>query len=155
MQRLNVLLSRPMSLLILIGNPRTLSKNEEFRHIIDKCRDRKTLVGSPYYLDENKTNEANGVTAAVNASRPNGHNNNNINRSMHIEDSQTLGQQLKRSNNRCHMYIHPNSHHYHQQQYQYHYHYQYQPRNLSNFETDHKYLFTNACAESLAFRMIR
>jgi len=49
-----------MSLLILIGNPRTLSKNEEFRHIIDICRDRKTLVGSPYYPDDNKTSVANG-----------------------------------------------------------------------------------------------
>lgn len=159
MQRLNVLLSRPMSLLILIGNPRTLSKNEEFRHIIDMCRDRKTLVGSPYYLDENKANEANGGAATVvNPSRPNGinHNNNNtnINRSLQIEDSQTtLGQQLKRSNNRCHRYIHFNPHLYHQQQYCYHY--QYQPQTLRNYETDHKCLFTNACAESLALRMIR
>lgn len=151
-----------MSLLILIGNPRTLSKNEEFRHIIDMCRDRKTLVGSPYYLDENKANEANGVAATVvNTSRPNGginNNNNNINininRSLHTEESQTtLGQQLKRSNNRCHRYIHLNPHVYHPQQFCYHY--QYQPQALRNFETDRKCLFTNACAESLALRMIR
>ncbi|KAH8418554.1 hypothetical protein KR222_000543, partial [Zaprionus bogoriensis] len=96
-RRLNVLLSRPMSLLILIGNPRTLSKNEEFRHIIDMCRDRKTLVGSPYYLDENKTNEANGGAAAVNLARNNGH---NTNRTTHIEDAQTLGQQFKRTTTR-------------------------------------------------------
>ncbi|XP_023037575.1 uncharacterized protein LOC6639688 isoform X2 [Drosophila willistoni] len=50
-RRLNVLLSRPMSLLILIGNPKTLSQNQDFRHIIEMCRDRKTLVGSPYFID--------------------------------------------------------------------------------------------------------
>ncbi|KAH8402341.1 hypothetical protein KR009_011436 [Drosophila setifemur] len=52
-RRLNVLLSRPMSLLILIGNPRTLSQNNDFRHIIELCRDRKTLVGVPYYREDN------------------------------------------------------------------------------------------------------
>ncbi|KRG05413.1 uncharacterized protein LOC6580910 isoform X2 [Drosophila mojavensis] len=79
-RRLNVLLSRPMSLLILIGNPRTLSKNQEFRHIIDMCRDRKTLVGSPYYPDDNKMNEANGGAAqAVNPTRSGFHPNKNQN----------------------------------------------------------------------------
>ncbi|KAH8309305.1 hypothetical protein KR059_008042 [Drosophila kikkawai] len=51
-RRLNVLLSRPMSLLILIGNPRTLSQNNDFRRIIEMCRDRKTLVGTPYFREE-------------------------------------------------------------------------------------------------------
>ncbi|EDV56098.2 uncharacterized protein Dere_GG22453 [Drosophila erecta] len=51
-RRLNVLLSRPISLLILIGNPRTLSQNKDFCHIIDMCRERNTLVGVPY-LNEN------------------------------------------------------------------------------------------------------
>ncbi|XP_068148123.1 LOW QUALITY PROTEIN: uncharacterized protein [Drosophila tropicalis] len=50
-RRLNVLLSRPKSLLILIGNPKTLSQNQDFRHIIEMCRDKKTLVGSPYFTD--------------------------------------------------------------------------------------------------------
>ncbi|KAH8236931.1 hypothetical protein KR038_000337 [Drosophila bunnanda] len=51
-RRLNVLLSRPISLLILIGNPRTLSQNNDFRRIIEMCRDRKTLVGMPYFREE-------------------------------------------------------------------------------------------------------
>ncbi|XP_043642316.1 uncharacterized protein LOC122612635 [Drosophila teissieri] len=51
-RRLNVLLSRPMSLLILIGNPRTLSQNNDFRHIIEMCRDRKTLVGVQYLSED-------------------------------------------------------------------------------------------------------
>ncbi|XP_032597081.1 uncharacterized protein LOC6569064 isoform X1 [Drosophila grimshawi] len=100
-RRLNVLLSRPMSLLILIGNPRTLSKNEEFRHIIDICRIRKTLVGSPYYPDDNKTNEANAQSDADNntnnlkngyrqkIARINNTNNNNC--------AQSLGQTFKRT----------------------------------------------------------
>ncbi|EDV37969.1 uncharacterized protein Dana_GF11149, isoform B [Drosophila ananassae] len=59
-RRLNVLLSRPMSLLILIGNPRTLSQNNDFRRIIELCRDRKTLVGVPYYREENNNGKQNG-----------------------------------------------------------------------------------------------
>ncbi|XP_023160074.2 uncharacterized protein LOC111592226 isoform X2 [Drosophila hydei] len=110
-RRLNVLLSRPMSLLILIGNPRTLSQNQEFRHIIDLCRDRKTLVGSPYYPDDNKTNEANGGAAqTVNPPRSgshpiNNHNNNNKNNSHHHRQQQTdataeetLAHSFKRTN---------------------------------------------------------
>ncbi|XP_017106936.2 uncharacterized protein [Drosophila bipectinata] len=61
-RRLNVLLSRPMSLLILIGNPRTLSQNHVFRRIIETCRDRKTLVGVPYYREENNPGKQNGQT---------------------------------------------------------------------------------------------
>ncbi|XP_030386001.1 uncharacterized protein LOC115632864 isoform X2 [Scaptodrosophila lebanonensis] len=52
-RRLNVLLSRPMSLLILIGNPRTLSQNKDFLYIIEKCRKNRTLIGSPYFKDDN------------------------------------------------------------------------------------------------------
>ncbi|XP_017054176.1 uncharacterized protein LOC108096803 [Drosophila ficusphila] len=63
-RRLNVLLSRPMSLLILIGNPKTLSQNNDFRRIIDMCRDRKTLVGSPYYCDDVNPNKQNGQSNA-------------------------------------------------------------------------------------------
>ncbi|XP_037716828.1 uncharacterized protein LOC119551516 [Drosophila subpulchrella] len=59
-RRLNVLLSRPMSLLILIGNPRTLSQNNDFRRIIEMCRDRKTLVGCPYYREDLNPNKQNG-----------------------------------------------------------------------------------------------
>ncbi|XP_017000701.2 uncharacterized protein [Drosophila takahashii] len=62
-RRLNVLLSRPMSLLILIGNPRTLSQNNDFRRIIEMCRDRKTLVGCPYYREEVNANKENGGPA--------------------------------------------------------------------------------------------
>lgn len=36
-RRINVLLSRSKLLLILIGNPITLSKNENFKYIIDQC----------------------------------------------------------------------------------------------------------------------
>lgn len=137
MQRLNVLLSRPMSLLILIGNPRTLSKNQEFRHIIDMCRDRKTLVGSPYYPDDNKTNEANGTaTQSGNPMRSGCNNNRQQPTDATHEDAQTLGQTFKRSNNRCHNY-------------QYHH-----QRNQRNRDSDHKCLYTNAYAGSLAFRMI-
>ncbi|XP_002138690.3 uncharacterized protein [Drosophila pseudoobscura] len=60
-RRLNVLLSRPMSMLIMIGNPRTLSQNPDFRRIIDLCRARRTLVGSPYYPDENGMKVVNGT----------------------------------------------------------------------------------------------
>ncbi|XP_017129698.1 uncharacterized protein LOC108147578 [Drosophila elegans] len=59
-RRLNVLLSRPMSLLILIGNPRTLSQNNDFRRIIEMCRDRNTLVGVPYYREDVNQNKQNG-----------------------------------------------------------------------------------------------
>ncbi|XP_030554711.1 uncharacterized protein LOC115758287 isoform X1 [Drosophila novamexicana] len=98
-RRLNVLLSRPMSLLILIGNPRTLSKNQEFRHIIDMCRDRKTLVGSPYYPDDNKTNEANGTaTQSGNPMRSGCNNNRQQPTDATHEDAQTLGQTFKRTN---------------------------------------------------------
>ncbi|XP_033152218.1 DNA-binding protein SMUBP-2 isoform X2 [Drosophila mauritiana] len=63
-RRLNVLLSRPISLLILIGNPRTLSQNSDFQHIIEMCRDRKTLVGVQYLNENcipNKKSGANNV----------------------------------------------------------------------------------------------
>ncbi|XP_062135558.1 uncharacterized protein LOC133845192 isoform X1 [Drosophila sulfurigaster albostrigata] len=101
-RRLNVLLSRPMSLLILIGNPRTLSKNDEFKHIIDMCRDRKTLVGSPYYPEDNKLSESSdgaGSGTAVKGSRTNGHVNN---RTPHTpppstEENSTLGHSFKRT----------------------------------------------------------
>ncbi|XP_034477048.1 uncharacterized protein LOC117783648 isoform X1 [Drosophila innubila] len=94
-RRLNVLLSRPMSLLILIGNPRTLSKNEEFRHIIDMCRDRKTLVGSPYYPDDNKTSEANGGAAVI-PTRSNGQVTSRLPPTI-TEETPTLGQSFKRT----------------------------------------------------------
>ncbi|XP_022223596.2 uncharacterized protein LOC111074918 [Drosophila obscura] len=60
-RRLNVLLSRPMSLLIMIGNPRTLSQNHDFRSIIELCRARRTLVGVPYFSDENGSKGVNGT----------------------------------------------------------------------------------------------
>uniref|UniRef100_A0A6P4EMT0 Uncharacterized protein LOC108041247 n=1 Tax=Drosophila rhopaloa TaxID=1041015 RepID=A0A6P4EMT0_DRORH len=63
-RRLNVLLSRPKSLLILIGNPRTLSQNNDFRRIIEMCRDRKTLVGVPYYQEDDKQNKQKGQKTA-------------------------------------------------------------------------------------------
>ncbi|XP_017069246.1 uncharacterized protein LOC108106578 [Drosophila eugracilis] len=59
-RRLNVLLSRPISLLILIGNPRTLSQNDDFRNIIEICRDHKTLVGVPYHPEDDNPNKQNG-----------------------------------------------------------------------------------------------
>ncbi|ALC41938.1 CG6701, partial [Drosophila busckii] len=94
-RRLNVLLSRPMSLLILIGNPRTLSKNDEFRHIIDMCRDRKTLVGAPYFPDDVKLNEANLTPNTPRSTGPR----QTQTQSTASEDLQSLGQTLKRSNN--------------------------------------------------------
>ncbi|KAH8300631.1 hypothetical protein KR018_000086, partial [Drosophila ironensis] len=87
-RRLNVLLSRPMSLLILIGNPRTLSQNNDFRHIIEMCRERKTLVGVPYYREENNPSKMNGqykVGASGGVRVPAG------------EPSPGLGQTLKRT----------------------------------------------------------
>ncbi|XP_039480377.1 uncharacterized protein LOC120444635 [Drosophila santomea] len=62
-RRLNVLLSRPISLLILIGNPRTLSQNSDFRHIIEMCRDRKTLVGVQYLSEDSIPTKTNGGAA--------------------------------------------------------------------------------------------
>ncbi|BFG03319.1 uncharacterized protein DMAD_02607 [Drosophila madeirensis] len=62
-RRLNVLLSRPMSLLIMIGNPRTLSQNHDFRRIIELCRARRTLVGVPYFLDETGSKVVNGAAS--------------------------------------------------------------------------------------------
>lgn len=37
-KRVNVLLSRAKCLMILIGNPESLGQNEDFQHIIDKCK---------------------------------------------------------------------------------------------------------------------
>ncbi|XP_054739971.1 uncharacterized protein LOC129245675 [Anastrepha obliqua] len=48
-KRLNVTLSRARSLLILIGNPKTLSINDDFKHIIEQCQLHKTLVGATYH----------------------------------------------------------------------------------------------------------
>lgn len=44
-RRLNVIISRPMSLLILIGNPFTLAQSRDLKFIIDECR----LNGNLYY----------------------------------------------------------------------------------------------------------
>ncbi|XP_067633314.1 uncharacterized protein [Eurosta solidaginis] len=38
-QRLNVILSRAQSLLILVGNPRTLQENNDYKFIIDECKE--------------------------------------------------------------------------------------------------------------------
>lgn len=53
-QRLNVALSRARSLLILIGNPRTLSINSDFKNIIELCQVQKTLVGASFFDDDGK-----------------------------------------------------------------------------------------------------
>ncbi|KAM7345109.1 uncharacterized protein ACRADG_011556 isoform 2-T3 [Cochliomyia hominivorax] len=45
-RRLNVTISRPKSLLILIGNPKTLSLNSDFEYIIKECQRNNTLLGS-------------------------------------------------------------------------------------------------------------
>ncbi|CAD7012023.1 unnamed protein product [Ceratitis capitata] len=37
-QRLNVMLSRAQSLLILVGNPKTLAKNNDFMYLIEECK---------------------------------------------------------------------------------------------------------------------
>ncbi|XP_069963997.1 putative helicase MOV-10 [Bactrocera oleae] len=52
--RLNVALSRARSLLILIGNPRTLSINSDFKNIIELCQVQKTLVGASFFDDDGK-----------------------------------------------------------------------------------------------------
>uniref|UniRef100_A0A0K8V839 Putative helicase MOV-10 n=3 Tax=Bactrocera latifrons TaxID=174628 RepID=A0A0K8V839_BACLA len=52
--RLNVALSRARALLILIGNPRTLSINSDFKHIIELCRLQRTMVGASYFDDDGK-----------------------------------------------------------------------------------------------------
>ncbi|KNC24203.1 hypothetical protein FF38_02178 [Lucilia cuprina] len=44
-RRLNVTISRPRSILILVGNPQTLSLNSEFEYIIKECQRNKTFVG--------------------------------------------------------------------------------------------------------------
>ncbi|XP_017958564.1 probable RNA helicase SDE3 [Drosophila navojoa] len=44
-QLLNVLISRAKSLLILIGNPYTLAKNQGFRCIIEQCKLSGNLLG--------------------------------------------------------------------------------------------------------------
>ncbi|XP_039956870.1 putative helicase MOV-10 [Bactrocera tryoni] len=46
-QRLNVVLSRAQSLLILIGNPKTLQRSDDFEYIIQQCT----------YMDNFKTND--------------------------------------------------------------------------------------------------
>uniref|UniRef100_A0A0A1WWI7 Putative helicase mov-10-B.1 n=1 Tax=Zeugodacus cucurbitae TaxID=28588 RepID=A0A0A1WWI7_ZEUCU len=62
--RLNVALSRARSLLILIGNPRTLSINGDFKQIIELCQLQKTMVGAAYYENDSKrpTNKSNDAT---------------------------------------------------------------------------------------------
>lgn len=85
-RRLNVLLSRPISLLILIGNPRTLSQNSDFQHIIEMCRNRKTLVGEQYLNEDFITNKKTGA--------------NNVNKGGAAGDQPASGlrQPLKRKN---------------------------------------------------------
>ncbi|XP_013103383.2 putative helicase mov-10-B.1 isoform X1 [Stomoxys calcitrans] len=43
-KRLNVILSRPKSLLILIGNPLTLKRHHDFAYIMDECRNHGTFL---------------------------------------------------------------------------------------------------------------
>ncbi|XP_065368580.1 uncharacterized protein LOC135961041 isoform X2 [Calliphora vicina] len=45
-RRLNVTISRPKSLLIMVGNPQTLSLNSDFDYIIKECQRNNTFVGS-------------------------------------------------------------------------------------------------------------
>ncbi|XP_075170014.1 mov10 RISC complex RNA helicase [Haematobia irritans] len=43
-KRLNVILSRPKSLLILMGNPLTLKRHKDFAYIMDECRKHGTFL---------------------------------------------------------------------------------------------------------------
>jgi len=43
-RRVNVLLSRAKSLMVVIGNPTTLSENKDFKFIIQQCSDHGTLL---------------------------------------------------------------------------------------------------------------
>ncbi|XP_020801116.1 uncharacterized protein LOC110178339 isoform X1 [Drosophila serrata] len=93
-RRLNVLLSRPMSLLILIGNPRTLSQNNDFRRIIEMCRDRKTLVGMPYFHEEvNFQNKPNPVPGGARSGAAGAA----VERQQQAATPAGLGQTLKRT----------------------------------------------------------
>ncbi|XP_017487315.1 PREDICTED: putative helicase mov-10-B.1 [Rhagoletis zephyria] len=42
-QRLNVILSRAQSLLIMIGNPETLQSNDDFKYLIEECKRMQTF----------------------------------------------------------------------------------------------------------------
>lgn len=44
LQRLNVILSRPKSLLILIGNPLTFKRHKDFEFIMEECRRHGTFL---------------------------------------------------------------------------------------------------------------
>uniref|UniRef100_A0A1A9WWT9 C2H2-type domain-containing protein n=1 Tax=Glossina brevipalpis TaxID=37001 RepID=A0A1A9WWT9_9MUSC len=54
-RRLNVTISRAKSLLILIGNPQTLSMNADFAHIIDMCRRHESFRGEEFKRNPNKS----------------------------------------------------------------------------------------------------
>ncbi|KAM8711194.1 hypothetical protein ACLKA7_000345 [Drosophila subpalustris] len=68
-RRVNVLLSRAKSLMILIGNPVTLSKNKDFKFIIDQCRENGNLLSQQQVEDDikktdnAKTDANNGLSA--------------------------------------------------------------------------------------------
>ncbi|KAL7736022.1 hypothetical protein ACLKA6_003761 [Drosophila palustris] len=55
-RRVNVLLSRAKSLMILIGNPITLSENKDFKFIIDQCRENGNLLSQQQVEDDIKNN---------------------------------------------------------------------------------------------------
>lgn len=51
-RRVNVLLSRAKDLMILIGNPESLSQNKDFQHIINKCKLRGTFLEDIKKVDQ-------------------------------------------------------------------------------------------------------
>lgn len=55
LQRINVMLTRAKSLLIIIGNEQTLQTNEIWKEVITHCRENRSVIygDEPFQKDQN------------------------------------------------------------------------------------------------------